>query len=318
MPSNDNFADTPDVWCRRLPPASDPGASPGNYATTGPHEDPLPGQSNWIYARVHNKGTRPSPDAWIRVSVSHFPGMEFAYPTSFQPSNGPGALLPTPMTPGTYFIGEAKVSAVPVGGEQIVTIEWKPDLIPPAQVPTPAGLVQWHPCLLAEITPHDGLAPTGSHVWDDNNLAQKNISIVSASTGSDFGMVIIMGNGDNDGEFLLLEVLRGQLSHDVQLYLDLIDLPLPHAPPATDSAEWRVGQLNGRKLMLLAALPQVRIPIPAKASRLSPVVVGGVVGSGAHRGVYEIRLMQRQPTGHVSGAATLSLTIGDHVRVAAA
>jgi hypothetical protein len=260
---------------------------------------------------VHNKGTRPSLDAWVRVSVSHFPGLEFSYPSSFLPRNGPGDLLPTPLTPGTYVIGEAKVSAVPAGGEQIVPIEWKPELIPPEQVPTLAGLVQWHPCLLAEITPHDGPAATGSHVWDDNNLAQKNISIISASTGSDFGMAMVMGDGNNDGELLLLEVLRGKLSRDVQLYLDLLDLPLPHAP--LGSAEWSVGERKGRRVILLAPLAQVRIPIPAKARSLSPIVVGGIVESQAHFGIYEIRLMQRHPTGKLSGAATLSLTIGGRV-----
>jgi len=311
VPSSGGFANTPDVWCRRMPPGSDPGALPANYATAGPHENPVRGQSNWLYARVHNNGTRPSLDAWVRVSVSHFPGLEFTYPSSFQPSNGPGVQLPAPMTPGTYFIGEAKVSAVPAGGEQIVTIEWTPDLIPPAQVQTPAGAVQWHPCLLTEITPHDGPAATGSHVWDYNNLAQKNISIVSASTGSDFAMAIVIGNGSNDGESLLLEVLRGHLSHHVQLYLDIFDLPVPLGPRG--SAEWRVSERNGRQVIFLAPLPQVRIPVLTGARSLSPVVVGGIVGSDAHPGVYEIQLLQRQPTGKLSGAATVSLTVGSRI-----
>jgi hypothetical protein len=307
VPSMGGFFDTPDVWCRRLPPGSDTGALPANYATAGPHEDPLRGQSNWLYARVHNKGTRPSLDAWVRLSVSHFPGMEFTYPSSFLPSVGPEEMLPNPLTPATHFIGEVKVSAIPPGGEQIVRVEWRAELIPPEQVPTPAGPVHWHPCLLAEITPHDGPAATGSHVWDHNNLAQKNITIVDAIPGGDFSMAMIMGAGSNHGDSLLLEVIRGKLPHHVELYLDLFDLPLPQAVFGT--SEWKLGERNGRRVIFLAPKPQVRVPIPARAGSIAPVVVGGIVGTGAQVGVYEIRLVQRQPGGELSGAAALSLTI---------
>jgi hypothetical protein len=83
--------------------------------------------------------------------------------------------------------------------------------------------VQWHPCLLAEITPHDGPAPTGNHVWDDNNLAQKNISIVNAALGSDFAFAMVVGHEDNLCEYLILEVDRGRLPSEVQLFVDLVD-----------------------------------------------------------------------------------------------
>jgi len=169
--------------------------------------------------------------------------------------------------------------------------------------------VQWHPCLLAEITPHDGPAATGSHVWDYNNLAQKNISIVDAIPGSDFGMAMMMGSGSNDGDSLLLEVLRGKLSRDVELYLDLFELPLP--PVVIGSSEWKLGERNGRRVVFLAPMPQVCVPIPVRAGRIAPVVVGGRVGIKAQVGVYEIRMLQRQPGGELSGAAVLSLTIGN-------
>ena len=144
-------------------------------------------------------------------------------------------------------------------------------------------------------------------MWDHNNLAQKNISIVDAITGSDFGMAMMMGSGSNDGDSLLLEVLRGKLPHDVELYLDLFDLPLPQV--VLGSTEWKVGERNGRRVVFLAPMAQVRVPVPARAGRISPVIVGGRVGNKAQVGVYEIRLVQRQPTGELSGAAALSLTI---------
>lgn len=343
------FWNSPDIWCRRTAPAVDPGPLPASYASAGPHQDPLRGQANWVYARVHNNGTAASLDAWVRISVTHYPGMEFTYPASFQPTNGPGDPLPSPMTPGTYFIGEAKVTGVPPGGEQIVNIEWPAGLIPPVEVVTTSGLVGWHPCLLAEVTPHDGPAATGNHVWDDNNLAQKNISIVGTDAGSDFAMTLVVGNEENSADFLLLEVNRGRLPSEVELYIDLFDPLLrrrlrrfdpasaqgpAHTYPARgccctpvrDEATetlpprpwwlkpghqaWRIGHHDGREVVFLRARPRVQVPVLGGQGRLSPVLVGGIVGQGAQPGAYEIVLIQRQPSGEISGSATLSLTIG--------
>jgi hypothetical protein len=217
------FWDSPDIWCRRQSPATDPGALPANYSTAGPHLDPMRGQSNWVYARVRNNGSDASLDAWVRISVTHWPGLEFTYPESFQPTNGPGDPLPTPLTPGTYFIGEAKITGLAPGAEQTVTVEWPAGLIPPTSVVTGSGTVHWHPCLLAEITPHDGPTPTGNHVWDDNNLAQKNISIVGTDVGQNFAIATVVGHENNPAERLVLEINRGLLPREVQLYIDLLD-----------------------------------------------------------------------------------------------
>jgi hypothetical protein len=349
------FWNSPDIWCRRLAPASDPAALPANYATAGPHEIPVRGQSNWVYARVHNNGTTASLDAWVRISITHFPGMEFTYPSSFQPTNGPGDPIPSPMTPGTYFIGEAKVTGVPPGGEQIVNVEWPAGLIPPDQVSTSSGPVDWHPCLLAEITPHDGPAATGNHVWDDNNLAQKNISIVDADAGSDFALAAVIGHQENPAEYLILEINRGRLPREVEMYVDLIDpllrrrlrkhehesqptgrpepsralgettTPLLTATAVASPVEtrftvlrelqmqrraWRIGWYDGREVVFLRPQPRVHVPVYGGHSRLSPIIVGGIVKGGAEPGEYEIVLVQRQPTGEISGAATVMLTIG--------
>jgi hypothetical protein len=256
------FWNSPDIWCRRTDPTSDPAALPANYATAGPHEDPKRGQDNWVCARVHNDGTVASLDAWVRISVTHFPGLEFTYPASFQPTNGPGDPT-TPMVPGTYFIGEAKVTGVPPAGEQIVSVLWPSGLIPPADIMTGSGTVHWHPCLLAEVTPHDGPTPTGNHVWDDNNLAQKNISIVEADSDSDFAVATVIGHEDNKGEHLLLEVNRGRLPREVELYVNLLDpilrrrlrniLQTPPKPPAP------------RELAFAGEIRGVRMPEPSAA-----------------------------------------------------
>ncbi|HEV8695788.1 MAG TPA: S8 family serine peptidase [Lysobacter sp.] len=347
------FWNSPDIWCRRLSPGADPSALPANYATAGPHQDPLRGQPNWVYARVRNNGTEASLDAWVRFSITHWPGMEFTYPASFQPTNGPGDPLPVPMTPGTYFIGEAKVTGIAPGAEQIVNVEWPTGLIPPVDVMTASGTVHWHPCLLVEITPHDGPTPSGIHVWDDNNLAQKNISIVNTDAGMDFAIANVIGHEDNAADYLLLEINRGRLPREVQLYVDLLEPRLrrrlrkfdhstepepshpvlehagaiTHAPatatrfiPAVakqfstlrkpHAQLWNIGWYEGHEVVFLRAYPRVRVPVLAGPGRMSPVIVGGIVGRGAQPGEYEIVLIQRQPNGEISGSATMMVTIG--------
>lgn len=219
------FWNSPDIWCRTSDPAGDPAAFPANYAVAGAHQAPIRGQQNWICLRVRNNGTTASLDAWVRISIAHFPGLEFTYPASWQPTNGPGDPLPSPMVPGTYFIGEAKVTAVAPGADQTVVVPWPSGLVPPATVMTAGGEVSWHPCLLAEVTPHDGPRRTGNHVWDDNNLAQKNISIVDADSapGSDFRAVAVVGNLENRAECVFLEINRGRLPRQVQLFVDPMD-----------------------------------------------------------------------------------------------
>ncbi len=336
------FWNSPDIWCRRLSPGSDPGALPPNYVTEGPHEDPMRSQSNWVYARVRNNGTDTSLDAWVRISVTHWPGLEFTYPSSFQPTNGPGDPLPTPMTPGTYFIGEAKVSGIGPGAEQIVNVEWPSGLIPPEDVVTSAGTVHWHPCLLAEITPHDGPVSTGNHVWDDNNLAQKNISIVGTNAGQDFAIAAVVGNDENMADYLIVEFNRGRLPREVQLFVDLLDPLLrrrlrqfDHQPkqspddvrkPATIAtgtgaardilrldrrAAWHLGWYDGREVVFLEPLPRVRLPIMAGRGRFTPLVLGGIVGRGSKPGNYEVVMIQRQPDGMISGSSTLMVRIVD-------
>lgn len=62
--------------------------------------------------------------------------------------------------------------------------------------------VTWHPCLLAEVSPHDVPAPSGAtfDVKRDNNLAQKNITIEDpGDTGDDYAVGVVAGTTDAVG-----------------------------------------------------------------------------------------------------------------------
>jgi hypothetical protein len=96
--------------------------------------------------------------------------------------------------PGSYLIGEERVDALAPGAEAIVKIRWDEDMVPPATVVVAGIPVSWHPCLLAEVSPHDGPGPSpGSHdVKRYNDLAHKNIAIDPAVFSGGFsaaGMV---------------------------------------------------------------------------------------------------------------------------------
>jgi len=183
-----------DIWVRNI----NDGVVPVNYATDANantvHQSPIAGQSNWLNVRFRNRGTANSYPFYIRAYITHYPGTEFIYPDNFIPTVRPNGAIPNPLTTGTYLIGEQLVNPLVAGTDNFVTFEWQTNLIPPKTVVVGGITVNWHPCLLVEVSPHDGFAPIGNHVWDNNNLAQKNISIIYPDSSSDNASLIMLGN----------------------------------------------------------------------------------------------------------------------------
>jgi hypothetical protein len=184
-----------DIWVRNV----NDGIAPANYATNANtvHQSPIAGQSNWLNVRYRNRGAANSFPFYVRAYIAHYPGAEFVYPTNFIPSVRPNGVMPNPLTPGTYLIGEQLVNPVVAGADGFVTMEWTQDLIPPQTVSVGGVNVNWHPCILVEVTPHDGFIPTGNHVWDNNNLAQKNLTIIYPDASSDNASLVVLGNKIN-------------------------------------------------------------------------------------------------------------------------
>lgn len=312
------FWSSPDLWVRNASPAVEgPAALPANYTIAGPHQSPIAGQANWVYARVKNVGTAPSFDYYVRVYLTHFPGLEFTYPASFIPTTRPGDPLPTPLVPGTYLIGEQKLTDLAPGADTTVAVEWPAALIPPETVTVAAMTVTWHPCLLLEVAPHDGLAPTGNHVWDDNNLAQKNISIVYPDTDLDLSAIVV-GNLASRARFLVLELDRTEVPPEVRLFVDPIDRRLTERlkealeePKA--AYNFLLGEHRGRLVAFLADRGVTRLPVFAQPGTLTPIVLGAVVGWKAKKfrqGAYGVGVTQRNEAGAVTGAAQLEVRIG--------
>ncbi|MBK9042923.1 MAG: S8 family serine peptidase [Saprospiraceae bacterium] len=198
----DNMADdgstttTPPHWQGADIWVNNAGLVPANYATHANtvHEPPTFGQANLLHVRYKNRGTATSFPFYVRAYLVHFPGTEFIYPDNFIPSVRPNGIIPNPLTPGTYLIGEQLINPLAAGAEGYVTFNWPANLVPPQTVLVGGVNVNWHPCLLAEVSPHDGFVPTGNNVWDNNNLAQKNIHIIYPDDNSDNAAMVILGN----------------------------------------------------------------------------------------------------------------------------
>ena len=118
------------------------------------HQNPKHGQDNWFYARVSNRGTFNARAFVVTFNIKPWAGTQFLYPPDFVP-----------------YISAAVAFNLAPGGSTIVKAKW-----PSALVPASGTGDQ---CLLASVYMPTDVSPTGKHVWEHNNLAQKNVTIVN-------------------------------------------------------------------------------------------------------------------------------------------
>ncbi|HKU76046.1 MAG TPA: S8 family serine peptidase [Pyrinomonadaceae bacterium] len=171
-PSADS-ADSPDVWVRNTDPAQDQGALPNSYDDAGPHQPPVNTGGRWIYARVKNRGTQPSLDAWVRFYVASSSGLPFEHPADWEPRNGLSNQSAGNWERGTYLIGEVALPRIEGGEHIIVNLPWPDALMPPDVAPDGQP---WNPHILVEVTPHDGPLE-GALIHENNNLAEKGLAV---------------------------------------------------------------------------------------------------------------------------------------------
>ena len=150
------FWDSPDVWVRN----SDDGV------TT--HQNPEFGQDNWFYARVHNRGTETVSHFVVTFNVKTWAGTQFVYPQDFVP-----------------YISAAVGFDLAPGASTIVKAKWPSNLVPPAGT---------HGCLLVSAYTPTDVSPSGKHVWEHNNLAQKNLTVVDLAPNDTFVLPFQFGN----------------------------------------------------------------------------------------------------------------------------
>lgn len=133
------FWDSPDLWVR----TSDDGG------TT--HQNPEYGQDNWFHARVRNRASAGAAAHFVvTFRATGFAGTEFVFPADFFEATA----------------AKAEFDLTP-GDTRIVKARW-----PRASVPPPGS----HTCLVAAILTRSDDPVSGRHVWEANNLAQKNLT----------------------------------------------------------------------------------------------------------------------------------------------
>lgn len=135
------FWDSPDLWVRH----HDDGELE--------HQNPEYGQDNWLYARVRNlSATAVARHFVVAFNVKSYAGTQFVYPADF---------LPATVATAAFDLGPNET--------RIVKARWPRSMVPP---------VGAHPCLLAAVFSRFDQPVSGKHVFEQNNLAQKNLTIV--------------------------------------------------------------------------------------------------------------------------------------------
>ena len=140
--SSGAFSDSPDLWIRN---ADDGGTT---------HQSPKFGQDNWFHARVRSKtGTSTAKHFVVAFQVRPSAGGDFVYPADFLPC----------------VAAKAEFDLAP-GAERLVKARWPQTQVPAATTST---------SLLASVIAREDSPGTGRRVSEDNNLAQKNVTVVS-------------------------------------------------------------------------------------------------------------------------------------------
>lgn len=139
---------SPDIWVR-------------NAAGAGPHEDPIVGQTNYVYVRVRNRGTRTSLPARVLLRVATVGHAPFTWPTAWLAGD----------TSTTKTIGDPyELGQLAPGAEAIAEFIW----------PASEALNVPDPWLLAEVTPQDG-ALAEPEVHRNTNLAVLPVSMIDSN-----------------------------------------------------------------------------------------------------------------------------------------
>lgn len=329
VPTGGTFWRSPDLWVRNADPATDPIGNPA-YTVDPPHQPAISGVDNWVRVRVRNAGSAPSANVFVRVYLTHFPGSQFVYPADYIPSINTGAPIPSPLVQATYIIGEQMINTLAAGANVILNFPWPAALVPPELV----GGTKWHPCLLAEASPHTGPAPSGNLVIDNTNLAQRNMSVTySDDDGAPYEMTGVIGNEADDSRFRRIVVHCGNLPKKAKVWVRFLDSKVERAvlkwlsgaaepttpvgyrcacccseeATQTRRSDLRVETVNGRRRFCLTSGSRLILDVPMVGGAFTPVVVGVQIPQGSLMGTFDVPLVEHDMNDRILGAFSLEI-----------
>ena len=168
------------------------------------------GQPNFLYVQVRNLGPNVTRDVRVSARAVRFPGTEFVYPYDWTTVNAthlePAAIANT-------------FSNIPSGSTRVAKFR-----LSTAQVETLWGWQSggWHPCLLAEASGcNDYGSPVGPHVWENNNLGQRNVSIVESLLQAYIEFPFLVSHELSERTSVVLRIDRRGLPEAIELLLDV-------------------------------------------------------------------------------------------------
>ena len=166
-----NFWNSPDLWIRNQ--------EDGGLV----HQSPEAGQDNWFYARIRNRGVGIARISLVTFAVKEWAGTQFVFPADYSPY--------------ISLIGAVNIDP---GESEIVHAKW-----PKEEVPQ----VGKHVCWLTAVYNNMDAIPSGAHVWEHNNLAQKNLAIVDLVPGESGEVSVVLGNRYiKEERYYRIELLR--------------------------------------------------------------------------------------------------------------
>ncbi|NOQ13336.1 MAG: HAD hydrolase-like protein [Methyloprofundus sp.] len=167
-----NFFNSPDLWIRN----QDDGALI--------HQSPEAGQDNWFYARVRNRGVGIARISFVTFAAKEWAGTQFVFPADYSP-----------------YISLVGAMNIDPGESQIVRAKWPQDKVPAAGK---------HVCWLTAVYHSGDLITPDAHVWEHNNLAQKNLIIVNLVSGESAEIDVVLGSRHiKDESYYRIELFRG-------------------------------------------------------------------------------------------------------------
>ena len=177
-----DFWDSPDIWVRNN--------QDGQTENQNPVYRPS-GTPNYIYVKVRNLSCVPSSGNeklkiyWAKANTS------YAWPDYWNGTaeNDQGI----PLSSG---LPSVDIPVIQPGQEVVVAVPWV--------VPNPADYSDmeepWHYCIMARVESEDDpmtfpeTADSGENIRNNNNIAQKNVTIVNPSPGNPIGATVGVGN----------------------------------------------------------------------------------------------------------------------------
>lgn len=203
-PYTGNFWLSPDVWVRN---AEDGGTVP---------QDPELGQDNWLYARVSNRGNATVRSFVVGFKLQIWAGTQFVFPGDWFPLTG--VAVGFDLAPGQ---------------SRIVHTCWPATDIPPQGS---------HGCLLAMAWCVDDRPAAGRHVWEEDTLAQRNLTVVDLQPNEWEHLPFRIGSRyARHAAFNLLELVRPQEWPD-------LEVRITHRRPERVKALYRSAELLKAKL----------------------------------------------------------------------